>query len=89
MTAPTLEFMGYEVEWTGNDAAPCILRGSRGAVYGAMRCRQADGTSALYESSEWCYLVNMRGRMAGNVSAAKGNRWLRIPHGSQQIDGAQ
>ena len=81
MSASTLEFMGYEVEWTGNDAAPCILRGSRGAVYGAMRCRQ--------EGSEWCYLINLRGRIAGNVARIKGNGWLRIPRGSQEIGGAQ
>lgn len=76
----TTEYMGARVDWTGNDAAPAVLYGSRGAVYGALRPHESD--------DDWCFLVNLRG---GGPTAVKlrGNGWLEIPRGSQLITGAR
>ena len=65
----TVEALGYAVEWTGNEKAPFILRGDRGAVYGAMLPLNGGST---------CYLINLAARSKGNVVKAKGNGWWKI-----------
>lgn len=74
------EFLGFRVEWTGNDKAPAIFYGSRGAVYGAMRPR---------EESDWCYLVDVGHRTPGQIRRIRGNGWVEIPRGEQTIRGAR
>jgi len=72
-------FFGMDVEWTGNDAAPIILRGKRGAVYGALRCTDSD----------WCYFINLGRNSKGNIVHIKGNGWVKIERGTQNINGAK
>ena len=81
-TPETTEYMGYRVEWTGNDSAPFTLHGKRGACYGGMRANSRDGGGV----SEWCFLVNGR---TGVICTAKGNAWFRVPFGGRQITGCR
>jgi hypothetical protein len=69
------QYLGYEVEWTDNDAAPAIFKGPRGAVYGAMR----------YRDSEWCFIVDLGPRTPGVIRWLKGNGSVEIPRGTHEI----
>ena len=58
---------GYEVEVTEDDRTPFILRGQRGAVYGAVR---------FPKSPEYVYFVRLEGGF-GNVQV-RGNGSLLV-----------
>lgn len=79
----TEEFLGFTVEWTGNDAAPAIFLGRRGAVYGAIRYCGPGGPS------EDCYLIDGGPRSSGVMRRIRGNATLTIPLGSRTITGAR
>lgn len=81
-TQETTEFMGFRVEWTGNEQTPAIFHGKQGATYGAVR-------SSHMPLTDWCFLVDVGHRTPGMIRRIRGNSWVLIPANTNTITGAK